>query len=136
MNNNDIFWLSLILLQTAVMFLPYALNLFYKQGLIGALHYYDPKNPPLSDWAQKARAAHMNAVENLVVLAPAALAYIYVAGPSRDDRAIVLSLQVYFFSRIAHYIVYAMRLNYVRTLFFFVGWFATVNIIFKTIGWT
>lgn len=126
--NNDIFWLGLILLQTALMFVPYALNLFYKQGLIGALRYYEPNKPELSDWAMKAKAAHSNSVENLVVLAPAALAHMHL-----QTSSIALYLQVYFWARIAHYVVYAMKLNYVRTVFFFVGWGATVMIILDLI---
>jgi uncharacterized MAPEG superfamily protein len=129
----EYYWLALIILQTALMFVPYAMNLFYKQGLIGALHYYDPKNPPLSDWAQKAKAAHMNAVENLVLIAPATLLFLLMTRDAGSDETVILCLKVYFFARIAHYVVYAMRLNYVRTLFFFAGFIPTLIIIFKVI---
>lgn len=133
---NEIFWLALILLQTVLMFVPYVLNLFYRQGLLGALRYYQTPKTPLSDWAQKAQAAHKNAIDNLVILAPASLAYIILAGPDRPGDGITLYLQIYFFARLAHYLVYALRLNYIRTVFFFVGFISTLCIIWEVISLT
>ncbi|HXH32669.1 MAG TPA: MAPEG family protein [Bacteriovoracaceae bacterium] len=124
------YWLSLILLQTALMFVPYVLNLFYKRGILGALRYYQPA-PAMSDWAQRARAAHLNAIENLVVLAPAVLSYLILMKDAADAPRIVVCLQIYFFSRLAHYVVYAMKLNYLRTIFFLIGWITTVCLICK-----
>jgi uncharacterized MAPEG superfamily protein len=126
-------WLGLILVQTALMWVPYILNLFYKQGILGAMNYYDPKNPPLSDWAMKAKAAHSNAVENLALLAPATLLYLLINrdGPSNDT--VLLCLQVYFFARIAHYISYSLKFNFVRTVFFLTGWVSTLIILCKVL---
>jgi uncharacterized MAPEG superfamily protein len=124
-------WLNLIFLQTALMWIPYILNLFFKQGIIGAMNYYDPKNPPLSDWAQRAKAAHKNAVENLVLLAPATLLFLFQNKDNTSDSGVLLCLQVYFFARIAHYIVYVMKIGYLRTVFFLAGWVSTMIIICK-----
>ena len=53
---------------TAVMWVPYVLNLIAVRGLIDAVGYPDdPK--PLSPWADRMKKAHSNAVENLVVFA-------------------------------------------------------------------
>lgn len=130
----ELYWLTLITLQTAVMFIPYVLNLFYKRGILGAMNYYEPKNPPLSDWAQKARAAHQNSVENLVVLAPATIAYVLLMGSGeRGGESIVQSLQIYFCARMAHYMVYSFKFNFARTVFFLMGWAATINVIFQAL---
>ena len=130
----ELYWLTLISLQTAVMFIPYVLNLFYKRGILGAFNYYEPKNPPLSDWALKAKAAHQNSVENLVVLAPATIAYVLLMGPEvRTGQGIVTSLQIYFCARMAHYMVYSFKFNFARTVFFLMGWFATINIIVQVL---
>ncbi len=124
-------WLNLIILQTALLWIPYILNLFFKQGILGAMNYYDPKNAPLSDWAQRAKAAHTNAVQNLVLLAPATLLFLMQNKDNASDSTVLLCLQIYFFARLAHYIVYAMKIGYLRTVTFLVGWVSTIIIICK-----
>ena len=58
---------------TAVLWIPYVLNRIMVRGIVSTVGYpVDP--PPLAPWAQRLRAAHANAVENLVVFAVLMLA--------------------------------------------------------------
>ena len=65
---------------TALMWIPYILNMIAVRGLKDAIGY--PENPaPLAPWAQKMKAAHYNAVENLVVFAALVLSGAVVPVP-------------------------------------------------------
>ena len=68
----ELMYLTWVALLTAVMWMPYILNLIAVRGLMDAIGY--PQNPmPLSPWAERMKKAHSNAVENLVVFAPLVL---------------------------------------------------------------
>ena len=105
-----------------VMWLPYILNLIMVRGLVAAVGYSD--NPkPMADWAQRMKAAHYNAVENLVVFAALVLVG-NVAGISNDVTA--LACTVYFWARVVHFVTYTLGVPWVRTLSFAVSWAAMV----------
>jgi uncharacterized MAPEG superfamily protein len=107
-----------------VMWLPYILNAIMVRGLVEAVGY--PENPkPLADWAQRMKAAHYNAVENLVVFAALVLVANAV-GVSNDTTVIACS--VYFWSRVVHLLTYTMGVPWLRTLSFASGWLAMVAI--------
>ena len=54
---------------SALMWLPYVLNAITVRGLVDAVGYPDdPK--PMAAWAERMKAAHYNAVENLVLFDP------------------------------------------------------------------
>ncbi|MFT7579595.1 MAG: putative MAPEG superfamily protein [Myxococcota bacterium] len=117
-------WLVLSILLTAVMWLPYVLNRAQVWGLNTSLGY--PAEPkPLSAWAQRAKKAHANAIENLVLFAPLVIIHFLV---SRGAPEIALWTALYFFGRLAHYLVYAAGIPYLRTATFAVGYTATLVI--------
>ena len=72
----------------------------------------------MSPWAQKMKAAHANAVENLVIFAALVLVA-HVAGVSTD--ATVLACQVYFWARVVHAFSYTFAVPWVRTASFVTG---------------
>lgn len=108
-----------------IMWVPYILNVVMVRGLVDAVGY--PANPkPMADWAQRMKAAHSNAVENLVVFA--ALVFVAnVAGISNDTT--VLACTVYFWARVVHFVSYTLGVPWVRTLAFAVSWAAMVAIL-------
>jgi uncharacterized MAPEG superfamily protein len=71
------------------------------------------------------KAAHYNAVENLVVFAALVLVANAV-GVSNDTTVIACS--VYFWSRVVHLLTYTMGVPWLRTLSFASGWLAMVAI--------
>ncbi len=105
---------------TGVMWIPYVLDRMMVRGIGDTVGY--PENPrPQSGWAQRMKAAHANAVENLVVFAALVLAA-QAAGVSNSTVAFACAL--YFWSRVVHFFVYAFAIPWLRTLAFaggFVG---------------
>lgn len=127
----ELFWLGMTVLLTAVMWVPYILNAMVVWGIPGAMGYpEDP--PPLAEWAQRAKKAHANAVENLVLFAPAVLMYMHVAEGS-GATSIDWAVMSYFYARLAHYLLYIFKIPYLRTLAFLGGWAMTVIIVVKAI---
>lgn len=131
---NEIFWLTLTLLATGLMWVPYILNLFFVNGIIDPVFRpYGGDFKPISEWAQRARAAHYNAVENLVVFAPlVVLCHIYQ--DKVNIGAVVTAAMIYFIVRVLHYIVYALGLPGLRTIFFLVGVGVNVFLALQVLG--
>jgi uncharacterized MAPEG superfamily protein len=108
-----------------IIWLPYILNLIMVRGIVDAVGY--PDNPkPMAGWAQRMKAAHYNAVENLVVFVALVLVA-NAAGISNDIT--VLACTVYFWARVAHLVSYTLAIPWVRTLTFAVSWVAMVAIV-------
>jgi len=66
--NTELMYLAWVTTLTGLMWIPYILNMIMVRGLLDAVGY--PEDPaPLSPWAANMKAAHANAIENLVVFA-------------------------------------------------------------------
>jgi len=115
----EIYWLTLTSGVTLLFWIPYVLNRMAVRGLGGTFANPSPDAAPLAPWAERARAAHANATENLVVFAPAALA---VHAMNLGDDTTAFACALYFFSRVVHFLVYTAGIPVVRTLAFFGGW--------------
>jgi len=114
---------------TAILWIPYTLNTIAVRGLMDAVGYpADPK--PLAEWAQKMKAAHANAVENLVVFAALVL-IANAAGVSNETT--VLACTVYLWSRVVHLLAFTFAIPWVRTLAFVAGFACQVAIILQLI---
>lgn len=110
-----------------VMWLPYILNVIAVRGLMDAVGY--PENPkPMAPWAERMKAAHYNAVENLVVFAALVL-MANAAGISNDTT--VLACQIYFWARLAHLLLYTFGVPFGRTLAFAAGWICQVALLLQ-----
>ena len=114
----EIFWLTLTAIMTGLLCLPYVLDRVAVLGLMGAMANPSPGQKPLHAWAQRAKLAHYNAVENLVVFA-ALVAAAQFAGVSTPLTA--LGCVVYFWARLSHYLVFTAGLPVLRTLSWFAG---------------
>jgi uncharacterized MAPEG superfamily protein len=107
-------WTTII---TALMWMPYVLNLIAVRGLVAAVSYpVDPK--PLAPWAARMKQAHANAIENLVVFATLVLVA-HIAGVNNEVTAIACA--VYFWARVVHFVVLGFGIPWIRTLSFFTG---------------
>ena len=114
---------------TAVMWVPYSLNTIMVRGIIDAVGYPDNPKVPAA-WALRLKAAHYNAVENLVVFAALVL-IANAAGVSNEIT--VLACNVYFWARVVHYFSYGFAIPWVRTLAFAVGWLCQIALIMQLI---
>ena len=107
-------WTTII---TALMWMPYVLNLIAVRGLVVAVSYpVDPK--PLAPWAARMKQAHANAIENLVVFATLVLVA-HIAGVNNEVTAIACA--VYFWARVVHFVVLGFGIPWIRTLSFVTG---------------
>lgn len=112
---------------TAIMWMPYILNLIAVRGLLDGVGY--PDNPkPLAAWAQRMKAAHYNAVENLVIFATLVL----VANASGiSTSTTVLACEIYFWARLVHLLAYTFAIPWVRTLAFALGWGCQIALLIE-----
>jgi uncharacterized MAPEG superfamily protein len=84
-------------------------------------------------WARRLMVAHGNAVENLIVFAPLVLmAYVIGISTPLTEMAVIL----YFFSRLAHVVVFTLGMPAIlRILAFFGGFIAQMLMVLSLLGW-
>ena len=129
----ELFWLTLTVILTGLLWVPYILNRIVVRGLIGSMANPSRNDKPHAEWATRLMFAHDNAVENLVVFAPLVL---ILAQLDYSTKATGYACAVYFWARVAHLIVYTLGLPVFRTLAFSVGFAAQVVLalaIFKIV---
>lgn len=114
----ELFWLSLAAALAGLLWVPYILQLIVQLGPVKAV--WDPTgaHPHDAAWALRAKRAHYNAVENLVVFAPLAL-MVHILGVGSEATA--LACAIYVVARLAHYVIYTLALPVVRTVAFLIG---------------
>ena len=127
----EIYWMTLTVLLTAVLWLPYVLDRMVVRGLWPAFAGTVPE-ASRSLWAQRATRAHENAVENLVVFVPAVLTAHALGISTPATRA---AAAVYFFARLTHVLVYTAGVPVARTLAFTAGWLAQIVILASILRW-
>jgi uncharacterized MAPEG superfamily protein len=128
----ELYWLTLTALMTALFWVPYVLNRVAATGLGGTLAGSAPDAGKLAEWARRAIRAHTNAIENLAIFAPIVLTA-HVLGIS--NPATKAAVVVYFFARLAHFVVYSAGIPAARTLTFTAGWLAQIAIIASILRW-
>jgi uncharacterized MAPEG superfamily protein len=117
----ELFWLTLTVILTGVLWIPYTLNRVAVRGLLGSMANPSRNDKPHAEWATRMMFAHDNAVENLVVFASLVL---ILAELDYSTKWTVYASAVYFWSRLAHLLVYTLGLPVFRTLAFTVGFLA------------
>ncbi len=127
----EILWLTLTVILTGVLWIPYILDRIMVRGVMGAMANPSRNDKPQSAWAQRLYFAHSNAVENLVVFAALVL-ILDTQGHSTMSTAIACA--VYFWARLAHVIVYVLGVPVLRTLAFAVGFLAQVALALAVFG--
>ena len=128
--NTELTYLAFVTTLTALMWMPYILNMIMVRGLLDAVGY--PDDPaPLSSWAARMKAAHENAVENLIVFAALVL-IAHNAGVS--NAATVMACQVYLWTRVVHFVSYAARIPWVRTISFVIGFGCQITLAWQLLA--
>jgi uncharacterized MAPEG superfamily protein len=117
----ELFWLTLTVILTGLLWVPYILNRCMVRGLGGAMANPVPGAKPHAPWATRLMFAHDNAVENLVIFAPLVLILNEI---DYSTKWTVWACAVYFWARVAHLVVYTLGLPVFRTLAFTVGFLA------------
>jgi len=119
-------WLATTAVFTALLWIPYVLERLTALGVWASLS--NPTEADLtaqSDWAKRARRAHANAIENLVVMATLVL----VANAThKADGLVATATLTYFVARVVHFAGHTAKLPAVRTLAFAVCFVAQLAV--------
>ncbi len=129
--SKELMWLTLTVILTGVLWIPYILDRIMVRGLMGAMANPSRNDPPQSAWAQRLYFAHTNAVENLMIFAPLVL---ILEAQGHSTMSTALACAVYFWARLAHVIVYTLGVPVLRTLAFAVGFLAQVALVLAIFG--
>src|ERR1700761_410899 len=89
---------------TRLMWFPYTVARIFTRGLVATLGNPEPSHPADPRWAERARRAHANAIENLAVFATFVLIF---AAIGTSTPATVFAAWLYLVARLVHYVVYA-----------------------------
>ena len=119
--------LTWVITLSAVMWIPYIVNTIMVRGLVDAVGYPDDPQP-LAPWAERMKKAHYNAVENLVMFAALVL-MLNALGIS--NAVTVMACNIYFWSRLAHYLIYSAGIPWLRTLSFFASWICILALLWQ-----
>ena len=116
---------------TGLIWVPIILNRLGEMGAWKALKNPEPDVRPQAIWAYRLSHAHRNAVENLVVFAPLALA-VHIAGLSNPVTA--LACLIFFIARVTHAVIYTFGIPLLRTIAFAIGCGSQVVVALRLFG--
>jgi uncharacterized MAPEG superfamily protein len=122
----ELFWLTWTVILTGVLWIPYLINRSQVRGLMGSMANPSRGDKPHAPWATRLMFAHDNAVENLVIFATLVL---ILNAIDYSTTWTALAAAVFFWSRVAHVIVYTLGLPVFRTAAFTVGFLAQVVLV-------
>jgi uncharacterized MAPEG superfamily protein len=114
---------------TILLWLPYIIARIQTSGLAATLSYAADADP-LPAWAQRAKKAHYNAIENL---APFAALVLVAHAASAANAATAAAATAFFWARLAHFLAAVSGLPYLRTLTFAIGWLALLCIFYQIV---
>ena len=90
----------------------------------------DPEYRPKPEWASRAKRAHYNAVENLVIFCPLVLAVVLLG---KQNEITAMATMIFFYARLTHYVVYLAGLSALRTLAFFAGFIVQLTLAYQVV---
>jgi uncharacterized MAPEG superfamily protein len=129
--SKELMWLTLTVILTGLMWVPYILDRIAVRGLMGAMANPSRHDKPQSAWAQRLYFAHTNAVENLVIFVPLVL---ILDAVGHSTQGTVIACAIYFWARLAHAIIYTLGIPVLRTLCFAAGFAAQVMLALAVFG--
>jgi uncharacterized MAPEG superfamily protein len=127
----ELLWLTLTVILTMVLWIPYTLDRLKVRGFKGTMANPSRDDLPQSPWAQRLYFAHTNAVDNLVVFAPLVL---ILDSMGTSTPATVFACATYFWARLAHAIIYAAGIPVLRTVAFAIGFLAQAVLVLAVFG--
>jgi len=106
-------------------FMPYFLAYLKHWGITGIVSNRE-NMPPLPAWANRALAAQQNLNENLIHFSIIVL-IVHVTGMANEMTA--LGATIFFYSRLAYWVIYIAGVIWLRTMLFMAGLVGEVIII-------
>ena len=131
--SQEIYWLTLSVVLTALMVIPYAVYRTRKLGGVWQVFKTPlPGDSPFdAAWAHRAYRAHMNAFEGLILFAPLAIA-VHVTGEGNEITA--MSAAVYFWARLIYAPLYYFDVPVLKTTSWFTGLLATLILAYQLLS--
>ncbi|MCP3849534.1 MAG: MAPEG family protein [Gammaproteobacteria bacterium] len=123
---SELYWLTLSILMTSVLWVPYIINRLFEQGIAVGLWDPDGETKTQIPWAKRLMSAHVNSVKNLVVFAPLVI-LVHILGVSSEltGQATV----IHFFSRLFHAVLFTLRVPVLRIISFLGGFYAQMVLV-------
>jgi uncharacterized MAPEG superfamily protein len=116
---------------TGSLWIPVIVNRLREMGVWRALKNPEPDVRPRANWAYRLANAHRNAIENLVVFAPLAMSvHVLEIGTTTTASAAA----VFFWSRLAHAMIYTFGVPLLRTVAFVLGFGAQATLLWRLLG--
>ena len=124
----ELYWMTLSVAMTAIFFVPYVVYKILESGLWNTLKTPDPEYHPNAEWASRAKRAHNNAVENLVIFCPLVLAVLFLG---KQNEITAMASMIFFYARLTHSVVYIADIPAIRTLAFFAGFLVQLTLAYQ-----
>jgi uncharacterized MAPEG superfamily protein len=124
--SKELLWLTLTVVLTGLLWIPYMIDRAQVRGLSATMDNPKPGDKPQSPWAMRLYFAHTNAVENLIIFAPLVL---ILDSLNISTRVTVIACAVYFWTRLAHAVLYAFGVPVLRTVAFSIGFLCQVALV-------
>jgi len=125
------FYTGLSAVWIAIAWVPYLLDRIMVRGLVGAMANPSPDLAPQSDWAVRAKAAHVVAIQAFSAFAP--LAILAVIRIPEDGYPNILAM-TFFIGIFSHYVIYAIGITVLRTLSFSLAALSTLALGLRVLG--
>ena len=117
-------WVAVL---TTLLWLPYILAQINSAGIMKTLTY-EADIIPMPDWAIRAKKAHYNSIENLIVFSILVFTAHFL---KISNDATVSATIAYFWLRLAHYPLQILNVPFGRTLAFAGAWLAQMCIAYQ-----
>ena len=125
------FYTGLSAVWIAIAWVPYLLDRIMVRGLVGAMANPSPDLASQSDWAVRAKAAHVVAIQAFSAFAP--LAILAMIRIPEDGYPNILAM-TFFIGIFAHYVIYAIGIPVLRTLSFSLAALSTLALGLRVLG--
>jgi uncharacterized MAPEG superfamily protein len=125
------FYTGLSAVWIAIAWVPYVLDRIMVRGLVGSMANPSPDLAPQSDWAVRAKAAHVVAIQAFSAFAP--LAILAMIRIPEDGYPNILAM-TFFIGIFAHYVIYVIGITVLRTLSFSLAALSTLALGLRVLG--
>ena len=129
--SHELYALTWTALFTGLLWVPIIANRLRELGVWVALKNPQPDRRPEADWAWRLANAHRNAVENLVVFAPLAIA---VSLLGLGDALTAALSWIFLGCRVAHAVIYTAGVPLLRTIAFCGGFVCQLGLALRLLG--
>ena len=129
--SSELTYTALAAALTGSLWMPIIINRLREMGAWKALKNPQPDVRPHADWAYRLAQAHRNAIENLVVFAPLAIT-MHMLGLGSGGTALAAAL--FFWSRVAHAVIYTFGIPLLRTIAFVVDFGSQATLLLRIFG--